>query len=152
MRLKWPNTACLTKCYNIVQHILIQNVILQKFDALQTMFPFRTTSEAPSPDQLKDVVDETGPVVAAEHCVILLELTDQSVPASRLIVDNIIPPQVHIEFNPLYLLWQVQHICRHTVRSQSKLENMLGRSFFNLNTPFSLFSKNRCTALLWLVM
>ncbi len=77
----------------------------------------RNTSSDRSPDQLEDVVDQTGSIIAAKHSVVLLELVDQSVPASQLVMYNIIPPQVHIKLNPVHLLWQVQHICSADTQS-----------------------------------
>lgn len=60
-----------------------------------------------SPDQLEDVVNETGSVVAAEHSVVQLKLSDQCIPAARLIMYNVKPPKVHVKFNPIDLLRQV---------------------------------------------
>lgn len=60
-----------------------------------------------SPDQLEDVVNKTGSVVAAEHGVVLLKLFDQCIPAARLVMNNVKATKVHVKFNPLDLLWQV---------------------------------------------
>lgn len=60
-----------------------------------------------SPDQLEDIVDEAGSVVAAESCVVKPQKLDQSVPSPRLVVDDVISSHVHVKLNPLHLLRQV---------------------------------------------
>lgn len=62
------------------------------------------------PDQLEGVVDEAGPVIAAELCMIAFEQRDQVIPARTLIVHNVISTHVHIKLDPVHLLRQIQNI------------------------------------------
>lgn len=63
------------------------------------------------PDQLKDVVDEAGSVVAGQGCVIVLQQFDNGVPTLACVVDHVVAAHVHIELHPVHLLRQVQDIC-----------------------------------------
>lgn len=62
------------------------------------------------PDQLEDVVDQAGAVVAAQGCVVVMQQGDDGVPALGAIVDHVVAAHVDVELHPVHLLWQVQHI------------------------------------------
>ncbi|KAG7221275.1 hypothetical protein INR49_017340, partial [Caranx melampygus] len=63
------------------------------------------------PDQLEDVVDEAGAVVAAQGSVVVLQQFDNGVPSIARVVDHVVTAHVHIELHPVHLLWQVQDVC-----------------------------------------
>lgn len=63
-----------------------------------------------SPDQLEDVIDEAGSVVAAEGRVIASQEADEGVPAIAVIVHYVVATHVHVKLNPLHLSGKVQHI------------------------------------------
>ncbi len=85
------------------------------------------------PDQLEGVVDEAGPVIAAERCVIVFEQLDEVIPARTLIVHNVISTHVHIKLDPVYLLRQIQNIYddihNRSVRNQCSSVQNNGCSF-----------------------
>lgn len=63
------------------------------------------------PDQLEDVLDEAGTVVAGQGCVVVLQHFDNGVPPLACIVDHVVAAHVHVELHPIHLLWQVQDVC-----------------------------------------
>lgn len=65
-----------------------------------------------TPDQLEDVVDEAGSVVAAQRCVIVLQQFSDGVPALACVVHHVVAAHVHVELDPVHLCWQVQDVCK----------------------------------------
>lgn len=63
------------------------------------------TANVSRPDQLEDIVDEAGTVIAAESCVVVLQQFDNRVPPLAFVVDHVVAAHVHIELHPVYLLW-----------------------------------------------
>lgn len=63
------------------------------------------------PDQLEDVVDEAGAVVAAQGSVVVLQQFDNWVPPVAGVVNHVVAAHVHVELHPVHLLWQVQDVC-----------------------------------------
>ena len=63
------------------------------------------------PDQLEDVLDEAGSVVAGQSRVVVVQQSDDGVPPLACIVDHVVATHVHVELHPLHLLWQIQDIC-----------------------------------------
>ncbi len=63
------------------------------------------------PDQLKDVLDEAGAIIAAQGCVVVLQQFDNGVPPVTCVVDHVVAAHVNIELNPVYFLRQVQNVC-----------------------------------------
>lgn len=64
-----------------------------------------------TPDQLEDIVDEAGAVVAAQGGVVVLQQVDEGVPAVTCVVHHVVAAHVHVELHPVRLLRQVQDIC-----------------------------------------
>lgn len=63
------------------------------------------------PDELEDVLNEAGAVVAGQSCVVILQHFDDGVPALACVVDHVVSTHVHIKFHPVHFLWQVQNVC-----------------------------------------
>lgn len=71
----------------------------------------RSAASSDGPDQLEDVVDEAGPVVAGQHRVVVLQQVDDGVPAVALVVDHVVATHVHVELHPVHLLREVEDVC-----------------------------------------
>ena len=80
------------------------------------------------PDQLEDVLDEAGPVVAGQRRVVVLQHFDDGVPALACVVHHVVATHVHVELHPVHLLRQVQDVCReeHGVRNSSGAKRTCG--------------------------
>ena len=63
------------------------------------------------PDQLEDVVDEAGAVVAAQGRVVVVQQFDDGVPPLACVVHHVVAAHVHVELHPVRLFRQVQDIC-----------------------------------------
>lgn len=71
-----------------------------------------------APDQLEDVVDEAGSVVAAQRRVIVMQQSGDGVPPLACVVHHVVAAHVHVELDPVHLLRQVQDVCAE--RSKDK--------------------------------
>lgn len=74
----------------------------------------RSVASSDGPDQLEDVVDEAGAVVAGQHRVVVPQQIDDGVPAIARVVDHVVAAHVHVELDPVHLLREVKHICTET--------------------------------------
>lgn len=63
------------------------------------------------PDQLEDVVDEAGSVVAAQRRVIVMQQFSDGIPPLACVVHHVVAAHVHVELDPVHLLRQVQDVC-----------------------------------------
>lgn len=77
----------------------------------KTASELRTGKLRVRPDQLEDVVDEAGAVVAGQRRVVVLQQSNDGVPALACIVDHVVAAHVHVELHPVHLFRQVQDIC-----------------------------------------
>lgn len=55
-------------------------------------------------------MDQAGPVVATQGCVVVMQQGDDGVPAPTAIVDHVVAAHVDVELHPVHLLWQVQDV------------------------------------------
>lgn len=62
------------------------------------------------PDELKDVLDEAGSVVARQGRVVVLQHFNNGAPALACVMDHVVTTHVHVELHPGRLRRQVQHI------------------------------------------
>ena len=85
--------------------------MFSKFWQIFTSFEVVTVWSLNRPDQLEDVVDEAGAVVAAQGSVIVLQQFGNGVPPLTSVVDHVVAAHVHIELHPVHLLWQAEFVC-----------------------------------------
>lgn len=110
--------------------------LIYLFDSWCIFFPLTNKSHMQKaedwPDQLEGVVDEAGPVVAAERRVIVFEQPDEVIPARALIVHNVISTHVHIKLDPVHFLRQIQHVYDDIYNRPVRIQRYTPKSFFFL--------------------